>query len=100
MKKVLAKVDEARLGRAVAGLLDGSLRVEDVIRDGRGISAEVRGTRDSYSVYFRGRVITCSCPDHRVRGSFCKHIAAVALHELAVFAKARSTRRSIEQVRF
>lgn len=42
MRKILAKVDESRLGRAVAGLVRRELIVEDVVRDGGEIRAAVR----------------------------------------------------------
>jgi len=51
------------LGRAVAGLLDGSLKVVDVQRGEQGISARIKGTRDEYTVYIEGRRVHCSCRD-------------------------------------
>lgn len=100
MRKVLARMDDARLGRAVAGLVRRELLVERVVRDEKGVRAKVRscGKRGEqvYSVAFqvvgRGHAIFCSCEDRRERGTYCKHVAAVALHELGAQAHARSSR--------
>ncbi|WP_420852023.1 SWIM zinc finger family protein [Pelotomaculum isophthalicicum] len=35
----------------------------------------------------------CSCDDRRKRGVYCKHIAALALHELGEAAHTRSEHR-------
>ncbi|HHU87302.1 MAG TPA: SWIM zinc finger family protein [Peptococcaceae bacterium] len=43
----------------------------------------------------RGHGVFCSCEDWRQRGIVCKHIAAVALHELGARAHARSTRSMV-----
>lgn len=95
MRKILAKVDDARLGRAVAGLMDGSIKVVDVQRDEHGISALLEGTRDEFTVYIEGKRVHCSCLDFYSRRTYCKHIAAVALHELGAVSKARSERREL-----
>lgn len=42
MKGILARVDEARLGRTVAGLVRRELHIVDVERDGGAVRAEVR----------------------------------------------------------
>lgn len=95
MRKILAKVDDARLGRAIAGLMDGSIQVIDVQRDEVGTRARVRGTRDKFTVYIEGKQVHCSCLDFYTHRVYCKHIAAVALHELGAVAKARSERREL-----
>jgi len=101
VRKILAKVDDGRLGRAVAGLVRRELVVEDVARDGGETRAAVRsiGKRGVkvYSVEFhvagRGHAVFCSCDDRRKRGVYCKHIAALALHELGEAAHTRSEHR-------
>ena len=100
MRKTLAKVDDGRLGRAIAGLITGALKVERVVRREREICAEIvstgkRGTK-RYGVAIAGRRVFCSCADYRERGVHCKHIAALALHELGAAAAARSERREVE----
>ena len=103
MKGILARVDEARLGRAVAGLVQRSLQVVDVVRVGGAVRAEVRSVgkrgvqvyRVSVVVVGRGHGVSCSCSDWFKRGVVCKHIAAVALHELGAQAHARSTRSEV-----
>ena len=95
MRKILAKVDDARLGRAVAGLLDGKLKVVDVQRGEHGVSARILGTCDEYAVYIEGRRVYCSYWDYYERRLRCKHIAVLALHELGSAAKSRSERREL-----
>jgi uncharacterized Zn finger protein len=100
VRKVLARVDDARLGRAVAGLVHRELLVENVVRDGGEVRASVlsigdRGTKVfgvGLTVVGRGHGVFCSCEDWRERGVVCKHFAAVALHELGAQSRARSTR--------
>lgn len=99
MRKVLAKVDDARLGRAIAGLVTQSLVVREVTRREKETCALVvsngkRGVKE-YGVCIKGRQVSCSCSDYRERGAHCKHIAAVALHELGAAAQARSTRSMV-----
>lgn len=95
MRKILATVDDTRLGRAVAGLMDGSIQVVDVQREEYSLSAQIKGTRDEFTVYIEGKRVYCSCLDFYRRRTYCKHIAAVALHELGAVAKARSERREL-----
>jgi SWIM zinc finger len=45
------------------------------------VSYGKNGTRE-FGVCIRGRQVFYSCSDFRERGLYCKHIAAVALHEL------------------
>ncbi|NLI12959.1 SWIM zinc finger family protein [Pelotomaculum propionicicum] len=96
MRKFLCKVDDSRLGRAVAGLLDGSIKVVDVQRGVQDVSARIKGTRDEYTVYIECKRVYCSCRDFFERSVYCKHIASVALHELGAVAKARSERRELK----
>jgi len=103
VRKVLARVDDARFGRALAGLVQRSLVVEDVLRIDGKVRAKVRstGVRGSHvyvvaiTVVGRGHGVFCSCEDWQKRGVACKHIAAVALHELGAQAAARSTRSEV-----
>ncbi len=100
MRNILARVDAGRLGRAIAGLVQRSLIVEHVVREGGSVRAKVRcsGARGEkvygvgITVVGRGHSVFCSCEDWRERGVVCKHIAAVALHELGAHSHARSTR--------
>jgi len=79
----------------LVGLLDGSIKVVDVQRADHGISALNQGTRDEFTVYIEGKRVHCSCLDFYSRRTYCKHIAAVTLHELGAVAKARSERREL-----
>ncbi len=103
MRKILAKVDEARLGRAIAGLVTRALVVERVERVDGGVRAKIcsfgkRGVKVymvGLKVVGRGHGVFCSCEDWSVRGVHCKHIAALALHELGAVAQARSERSEV-----
>lgn len=102
MRRVLAKVDDARLGRAIAGLVTRVLSVEDVVRRDKEVCVLVRssgktGVRE-FGVCIKGRQVSCSCSDYRRRGVHCKHIAAVALYELGAAAQARSERKDVAEV--
>lgn len=101
MRRLLGKVEDGRLGRAIAGLVTRQLVVSRVVRREKETVAEVfsvgaRGER----VYGCGITVTgrrgwCSCSDYRERGVFCKHIAALALHEIGEAARARSEQREL-----
>ena len=102
MRKILAKVDDGRLGRAVAGLVTRALVVQEVKRREKEVCALVvsygkKGTRE-FGVCIRGRQVFCSCIDFRDRGVHCKHIAALALHELGATALARSERSEVVEL--
>lgn len=102
MRKILAKVDDGRLGRAVAGLVTRSLVVREITHREREICALVvsygkMGTRE-FGVCIRGHQVFCSCSDFRERGVHCKHIAAFALHELGALAQARSERSEVVEL--
>ena len=102
MRKVLSKVDDGRLGRAIAGLVTRTLVVQEVKRRDKEVCALVisygkKGVRE-FGVYIRGRQVFCSCSDFREHGVHCKHIAALALHEIGVAAQARSERRDIVEL--
>ena len=96
MRRILTRVDDGRLGRAIAGLVTRGLVVQEIKRREKEICALVvsygkTGSRE-FGVCIRGRQVFCSCSDFRERGLHCKHIAAVALHELGALAQARSER--------
>ncbi len=99
MRKLLGRVDDGRLGRAIAGLVTRALSVEDVVRRDNEVCVLVRSSGKTgvkeFGVCIRGRQVSCSCSDYRRRGVYCKHIAAVALHELGASAHARSTRNIV-----
>ena len=95
MKGLISKAlrqDDGRLGRAVAGLV-----VRRVVRREKELVAEVvsRGARGErvYGVAISRRRWFCSCADYRKRGALCKHVLALALHELGEAAAAHSERR-------
>jgi hypothetical protein len=98
VRKLLGRVDDGRLGRAIAGLGHGRCRWRmsyvGIMKSACGGSSGKTGVRSSACV-IRGRQVSCSCSDYRRRGVYCKHIAAVALHELGASAHARSTRNIV-----
>jgi len=94
VRKVLRRVDDDRLGRALAGLDMRVLSVENVVRRDNEVCVLVRssgktGVRE-FGVCIRGRQVRCSCIDFRKHGVHCKNIALVAPHELAEAAQALS----------
>lgn len=102
MRRILAKVEDGRSGRAVAGLVTRALVVQEVKRREKEVCALVvshgkKGTRE-FGVCIRGRQVFCSCSDFRERGVHCMHIAAVALHELGALAQARSERCEVVEL--
>lgn len=96
---IIARVDDGRLGSAVAGMVTRQLVVSDVTRRDGEVAAEIVSSGSSgrrvYGVTIGLRFATCSCKDYRERGVLCKHIAALALHELGEVAAARSERRDV-----
>lgn len=87
MRKILAKVDDARLGRAVAGLLDGSIKVVNVQHGEQCVSARIKGTRYEYTVYIEGRRVHCSCMDFYELRVQCKHIATARVRCFGIGAQ-------------
>jgi hypothetical protein len=64
-------------------------------------STGVQGARvhsAGITVVGRGHSVFCSCEDWLKRGVACKHIAAVALHELGAQAAARTLLKSSSKI--
>jgi uncharacterized Zn finger protein len=102
MRKVLAKVDDGRFGRAVAGLVTRALVVKEITHREKEVCAVVvsygkMGTRE-FGVCIRGQQVFCSCRDFREHGVHCKHIVALALHEMGAAAQARSERSEVVEL--
>ena len=73
MRRILAKVDDGRLGRAIAGLVTRALVVQEIKHREKEICAVVvsngkTGTRE-FGVCIRGRQVFCSCSDFQVINS-------------------------------
>jgi uncharacterized Zn finger protein len=96
MRKLLAKVEDGRFGRALAGFAAGWQWECRVRREGE-VQGFVRYGGKEYLVAIVGRRARCSCADFVSRGLFCKHIAFVAMSELAAAAQARSEHRQLER---
>ncbi|AEF94492.1 zinc finger SWIM domain-containing protein [Desulfotomaculum nigrificans CO-1-SRB] len=102
LRKLLGKVDEGRFNRALAGLAAGwQFEVGYRVFGQRGV--EVRGFvkygRKQYTVAISPKGAWCSCSDVVYRGTLCKHIAFVAMAELAYYAAERSAHREPQEVR-
>lgn len=102
LRKVLSKVEEGRFARALVGLQSGwqfevSRRV--FVQRGVEVSGYVKYTGKKYGVTVQPTGCFCSCEDALVRKVMCKHIAFVAMSELAHYAAERSAHRQPEEVR-
>lgn len=106
LRALLAKVDDGRFGRALAGLRQGWKFTVTFRRVATGeLSGVVQHGEKVYVVEIirgrgRGGVLTgsCTCEDHKQRGVLCKHIAFAALWELGFRAAERSAHREVRDV--
>ncbi|SHE54865.1 SWIM zinc finger [Desulfofundulus australicus DSM 11792] len=73
MRKLLAKVEDGRFGRALAGFVAGWQWECKVRREGE-VHGLIRYSGKEYRVVIAGRRARCSCADFAARGLFCKHI--------------------------
>lgn len=102
LRKLLGKVDDGRFGRGLAGLQAGwQFEVGYRVFGQRGV--EVRGfvkyDRKQFTVTISPKGAYCSCSDFVYHGVLCKHIAFVAMAELAYYSAERSAHRQPEEVR-
>jgi uncharacterized Zn finger protein len=106
LRALLAKVDDGRFGRGVAGLRQGwKFNVTGrKVSTGELSGIVVHGEKTYLVEITRGRgrggVLTgsCTCEDHKQRGVLCKHIAFAALWELGFRAAERSAHREVRDV--
>ncbi|MDO7787869.1 SWIM zinc finger family protein [Desulforamulus aquiferis] len=103
LRKLLGKVEDGRFSRALAGL-QASWQFEVGIRvfgkSGVKIGGHVRYGSKKYTVHIKsGSVYTCTCEDYMRREVICKHIAFVAMAELAHYAAERSAHRQVQEAR-
>ncbi|GAB6179010.1 hypothetical protein JCM14036_03290 [Desulfotomaculum defluvii] len=101
LRKLLGKVEEGRFGRALAGLAAGwqfEVGYRVFGKSGVEVGGHVRYGGKKYTVHIQGRC-TCSCDDYMRRKVLCKHIAFVAMAELAYYAAERSAHRQPQEVR-
>jgi len=106
LRALLAKVDDGRFGRALAGLRQGWRFTVSQRRVATGELAGIvqHGEKAYYMEITRGRgrggalVGSCTCEDYRQRGVLCKHIAFAALWELGFRAAERSAHRQVRDV--
>jgi len=104
LRKLLAKVESGRYGRALAGLRQGwqfkvfkrriaTGELSGIIRSNNGKEYAVIITRGRG----RGGVLVgrCSCKDNQLSGVLCKHIAFAALWELGYRAAMRSAHKEV-----
>lgn len=101
LRDLFSQVENGRFGRAVAGLMSG-WRVEVVYRRSDDVRGFIRYDGKVFAVSICEiagvLVASCSCHDHMRRGSLCKHVAALAMHELGAAAQARSEHRELEEL--
>jgi uncharacterized Zn finger protein len=101
LRRLLGKVDDGRLGRALAGLQAG-WQWECEVRRAERVEGLVLYGDKRYRVAIERRgarcVARCSCDDAVARGVLCKHIAFAAVAELAAAAAARSAHRQLPEL--
>lgn len=93
LKEIIAQVEEARVGRAVAGLISGSYRFQVVQRGEGVVKGYVQRLEEGrlvaeFAVLLSEGGSQCSCRDCFVGGHACRHIALAALALLAEQAEA------------
>ena len=102
LRRLLGKVDSGRFGRALAGLQAGwqfEVGYRIFAKSGVQVGGQVSYGGKQYAVHIEGRKSYCSCKDYMSRKVPCKHIAFVAMAELAHYAAERSAHRQVQEVR-
>lgn len=102
LRKLLSKVEAGRFARALAGLQAGwqwDVRHRVFVIRGVELRGFVKYAGKIYSVSISPKGASCSCDDFVNRGISCKHIAFVAMAELAHEAAERSAHRQVQEVR-
>lgn len=102
LKKLLGKVEEGRFSRALAGMQAGwqfEVGYRIFGKSGVQVGGQVSYGGKKYTVHIEGSKCFCSCQDYMSRKVPCKHIAFVAMAELAHYAAERSAHRQVQEVR-
>lgn len=102
LRKLLGKVDAGRFGRALAGLAAGwqcEVKHRRFVKSGVEVDVFVKYGSKKYTVHIRPGKAYCNCEDFMQRQVLCKHIAFVAMAELAHAAAERSAHRQVQEVR-
>ncbi|AEF93533.1 zinc finger SWIM domain-containing protein [Desulfotomaculum nigrificans CO-1-SRB] len=102
LRKVLAKVEEGRFARGLAGLQAGwqfEVKHRVFVKRGVEVAGYVKYNGKQYGVQIEPGSCFCSCEDAMSRKTLCKHIAFVAMAELAFYAAERSAHRQPQEVR-
>lgn len=102
LRKLLAKVEEGRFARGLAGLQSGwQFEVVRRVFSKRGVEVAgyVRYNNKKFGVSIKPTGSYCSCEDAMSRKMLCKHIAFAAMAELAHYATERSAHRQVQEVR-
>lgn len=103
LRKLLSKVEEGRFGRGLAGLAAGwqfTVGYRVFVKSGMQVGGHVLYGGKKYTVHIQGKNrCTCSCEDYMSRKVLCKHIAFVAMAELAYYAAERSAHRQPQEIR-
>ncbi|MFA7468133.1 MAG: SWIM zinc finger family protein [Desulfotomaculaceae bacterium] len=99
IRRLLGKVDDGRFGRALVGLQAG-WQWECEERHAERVEGTVHYGSKQYMVVIARRgsrcAARCGCKDAVARGVLCKHIAFVAMAELAAAAAARTAHRQLQ----
>ncbi|MDO7788207.1 SWIM zinc finger family protein [Desulforamulus aquiferis] len=102
LRKLLGKVESGRFGRGLAGLQAGwqwEVKYRFFVARGVVLRGFVKYEGKIFAISISPKSYSCSCQDYVVRGIRCKHIAFVAMVELAYEAAERSAHRQVQEVR-
>jgi uncharacterized Zn finger protein len=81
--EVLRRVPLDRIQKAIAGLMNNSMKVTIDVQKRRGLWASVEGdSGQTYTVIIVETSLICSCRDAEYRDGACKHLAAAVLYVL------------------
>lgn len=102
LRKLLSKVEHGRFSRALVGLQAGwqwDVRHRVFVARGVELRGFVKYQAKVFGVSISPKGASCSCDDFVNRGVLCKHIAFVAMAELAHEAAERSAHRQVQEIR-
>lgn len=78
--ELILKAEEARVGRALQAVMNGSYKINILKKEAHETRAYVLNETKEYAVGINGSgKYFCSCPDRFVNENICKHILMVVL---------------------
>lgn len=78
--ELILKADEARVGRTLQAVMEGSYKINILKKEAHETRVYVQNETREYAVGINGSgKYFCSCPDRFVNENICKHILMVVL---------------------